>query len=365
MEVKMENQATYNFTADEIKSIITASVLEAFKQSNATKPDVKLESEEKNPTTAFSKSLKNAYNLLIGKAANPMTEGTAPDGGYLVPDVTKPKILELLETYGQARKLFTIMPMGNNPVIHIPKVNTGATAYFVNEGATATSSKPTLGQLTLTAKKLVGIVAVSRELMEDAIVDVSDFIINQLAKAIAKKEDEACFSDATPFTGIFSTGVTASDFGHSADLSGNISNLSYDVLLDAVYGLDQSLLTGAKWAMHRTIFAKIRELKDSNGRPLIYDANAGNPATLFGYPVVLIENAPAVSGTLASKPYVVFGNFENSIFGVRSEVTYEVSKEATVDGTSLWQNGLVGILMQERVAFNPGLLKGYSAIFGA
>lgn len=360
----MENQATYNFTADEIKSIITASVLEAFKQSNATKPDVKLEDEEKNPTTAFSKSLKNAYNMIIGKAADPMKEGTASDGGYLVPEVTKPKILELLSTYGQARKLFTIMPMGSNPVINIPSVNTGATAYFVNEGATATSSKPTLGQLTLTAKKLVGIVAVSRELMEDAIVDVSDFIINQLAKAIATKEDEACFSDTSPFTGIFSTGVSATNFGFSYDLDGSISNLSYDVLLEAVYNLDQSLLTGAKWAMHRTVFAKVRELKDTTGRPLIYDANAGNPATLFGFPVVLIEKAPAVSETLGNKPYIIFGNFENSIFGVRSEITYEVSKEATIDGTSLWQSGLVGILMQERVAFNPGLLKGYSAIFG-
>jgi len=364
MEVKMENQATYNFTADEIKSIITTSVLEAFKQSEATKPNVKLEDEEKNPSLAFSKSLKNAYNMLIGKAANPMVEGTASDGGYLVPDVTKSKILELLSTYGQARKLFTIMPMGSNPIINIPSVNTGATAYFVNEGAPPTSSKPTLSQLTLTAKKLLGVVAVSRELMEDAIVDVSDFVVQQLAKAIAQKEDSACFSDTSPFTGIFSTAVNASNFGFSYGLDSSISNLSYDVLLGAVYGLDQSLLMGAKWAMHRTVFAKIRELKDSNGRPLVYDANADNPATLFGFPVVLIERAPAVSGTLESRPYIIFGNFENSIFGVRSEVTYEVSKEATVDGTPLWPN-MVAISMQERIAFNPGLLKGYSAIFGS
>jgi len=360
----MENQATYNFTSDEIKAIITASVLEAFKQSNATKPEVKLEDEEKNPTIAFSKSLKNAYNMVVGKAADPMKEGTASDGGYLVPEVTKPKILELLSTYGQARKLFTIMPMGSNPIVNIPSVNTGATAYFVNEGIEATSSKPTLNQLTLTAQKLIGLVVVTRELLEDAIVDVSDFIIQQLAKAIAQKEDSACFSDASPFTGIFSTGVTPANFGYSYDLLGSISNLSYDVLLEAVYNLDQSLLTGAKWAMHRTVFAKVRELKDSTGRPLIYDANAGNPATLFGFPVVLIEKAPAVSATLENRPYIIFGNFENSIFGVRSEITYEVSKEATVNGTSLWPSGQVGILMQERIAFNPGLLKGYSAIFG-
>jgi len=100
-------------TQDQIKSAMedffkNSELLKAQKQ-----PDLSAKKEEEllnNPAYAMSKRLvgmKRGDRDMI-KAADPILVSANDDaGGYLVPAVTQARIMELLPTYGQARKYMT------------------------------------------------------------------------------------------------------------------------------------------------------------------------------------------------------------------------------------------------------------------
>ena len=290
------------------------------------------------------------------KTADPMVEGTDTYGGYLVPAVTRAEILRLLPTFGQARQLFRTIPMGKTDTMTIPSKNAGVTFASVAENASITSSKPTLSYIQLLAQKFGGIVVLANELLADANVDIQNYIISLFAEAIGTAEDQQMFAGTgSPFTGVFATTHT---YGNE-EAAATLSAISYTNLVDVVYGVDQKYLSGAKWLMHRMTFSEIRKLTDDEGRPLVTDPYAGSPATLFGFPVTLVENAPY---TGAGQAVALLGNFNNTIIGDKGTISISLSNDATVDSTSLFQYDLSAIKITERIGFSAGLVTAYSAI---
>jgi HK97 family phage major capsid protein len=299
--------------------------------------------------------IENVYR----KAADPMTEGTGSDGGYLVPAVTQAAILELMPTFGQGRQFMSKIPMGKASVLNIPKESNLPSVNWVNENQAISSSKPTLGQLTLTAKKAAGIVVLSNELLEDANVDIGRYILHKFAQKFGTAEDLQFFKGTgSPFRGVFDSTLT---FGNTVTLSGQIDSITYEDLIDCVYGIDANYLNGAAWYMHRTVFANARKIKDTSGTPVFVPALGDAPAALLGFPVRLIENAPA-SNSAPGSVVILLGNLENSFIGTKSEISVKILEEATVSGTSLAENDLSAVRVVERVAFSAGLTEAYSVI---
>jgi HK97 family phage major capsid protein len=308
---------------------------------------------------AIKKNDRTKINEVYEKAASPMTEGTAADGGYLVPAVTQATILELIPTFGQSRQFMSKIPMGKASTLNIPKEANLPVVNWVNENASISDAKPTLGQITLTAKKAAGIVVLSNELLEDANVQIGQYILRKFAQKFGTAEDVQFFNGTgSPFNGVFKSSNT---FGNTVTMSGQITTLDYKDLLDCVYGVDASYLSGAAWYMHRTVLSQIRNISDSQNRPIFVPAGEGTPATLLGYPVRLIENAPSGSSA-AGSVVAILGNLENSYIGTKSELSVKILEEASIGGTSLAENDLSAIRVIERVAFDPGLTTSYSAI---
>jgi len=302
--------------------------------------------------------IKNGNRDLIAKAADPMTVGTPADGGYLVPAITQAKILELVPTYGQARKIMTVYPTSGNDE-NIPKEANLPAWYWVGEAAAITSSKPTLGVMTLNAKKGAAIVILSKELFNDANVSIGTYIVNKIAQVKGQAEDIQFFrGTGSPFTGVASNSHT---FGNVVTLTGAASTLTYQKLLDCVYGIDQNFLSGAKWILHRTVVNVVRGLTDLQQRPLFIDANAGTPAQLMGYPAELIEAMPT-SATASNATVAMLGNFQNSLIGDVNDMEVELLREATIAGTNLAEYDLVGFKVTSRVKFNAGVTEMYSRI---
>lgn len=308
---------------------------------------------------AMRRNDQSAIQDIYKKVADPMTEGTPADGGYLVPAVTRATIAEMIPTYGQARQFMQTVPMGQAISVTIPKELTNPTISWLDEGAAKTSSKPTLGNIVLTAKKAAGIVVLSDELLTDAIVNIGDYIMRKFAQAFGVGEDQQMFvGTGSPFTGLFTTGIT---FGNPVILSGNASTIGYQDLLDALYNIDQNYLVGAAWYMSPSIMGIIRGITDGAGRYVFVDTNAGTPPTLMGYPVRLIQNAPSSSAAV-SVPVVILGNLNSSFIGTKQEMTTKILTEATIDATSLAQYDLTAFRVVERVAFAAGMTAAYSAI---
>lgn len=302
---------------------------------------------------------KEKIREIYEKSASPMTEGTSADGGYLVPDVTQATILELIPTYGQGRQFMSQIPMGKTNTLNIPKEANLPVVNWVNENAAISDAKPTLGQITLVAKKAAGIVVLSNELFQDANVAIGNYIIKKFAQKFGTAEDVQFFNGTgSPFNGVFKNTNT---FGNTVTMTGQIGSLKYKDLIDCVYGIDASLLAGGAWYMHRTVLAQVRNILDSQNRPIFVPGSEGTPASLLGYPVRLVENAPA-STAAAGSVVILLGNLENSYIGTKSEITVKILEEATIGGTSLAENDLTAIRVIERVGFDAGLTEAYSVI---
>jgi HK97 family phage major capsid protein len=256
--------------------------------------------------------------------------------------------------------------MGKAPVLTLPGKLTGATVTRVNENAEITDTKVTLTTYTLTASKVAAIVAFTRELMEDNIVDMGAYVNELLAESFAEEEDGQFFTGTgSPHTGLFNTGSAYAlndDAGVDELQVTNADSITYQDLVKCAFNIKQNYLNGAEWKMHRTVYAKLLNIMDGNDRPII--SNPGeNRSSMFGYPIRLIEKAPAATVTTAGMPLIILGNTNrNSFMGIKRELEATVLTEATVDSVNLAAYDLVGIRMTKRDAFAAGITGAYSVI---
>lgn len=296
------------------------------------------------------------------KAAQPQTEGTGADGGILVPTITQARILELIPTFGQARTYMQSFPMSGNPQ-KLPKELTNPSAYWVDENNAITDSKLTLEELTLTPKKLASIVTASNEVLMDARPDLGAYIVKKIAQAFGIAEDVQFFAGTgSPFTGIFAGTNTFGSEINTATI--DPASLTYRNFLSMIAGVDQNYVTNAGFFAHRSLMPYVWGLEDDQHRPIFMPAYGSMPATIFGYPIYWIENAPSYTTAAATPetPFLLFGDLTNSYIGDVMGMTVKVFEEGTVDGTSLIENDLTGIRVIKRVAFNKGLIAKYSVL---
>ncbi len=351
-------------TQDQIK----AAMEDFFKNSDLLKaqkqPDLSTKKEEEliqNPAYAMSKRLvgmKRGDREMI-KAADPILVSANDDaGGYLVPAVTQARIMELLPTYGQARKYMQVMPMSGN-VTYVPKEGTLPTwTWGISENASITSSKPTFGASTLTPNKGGAIVVISNEMLRDANVNVGAYVIKKIAQAKGTGEDTQFFAGTgSPFTGVM---ATANTFGGEINLA-STNTLTYQKILDTCYSIDQNYLIGASWFMSRSVLAAVRGILDGAQRPIFEPAFGNQPATMLGYPIVVVEAAPA-SSVSDNRPMMLLGNLENSIIGEIEGMNLTLLTEATIDATSLGQYDLSAVRVTASMAFAAGLTSAYACL---
>ena len=80
-----------------------------------------------------------------------------------------------------------------------------------------------------------------------------------------------------------------------------------DALLNLAYAPKQGYRANGRWVMNRKTESAVRKFKDANGNYIWQPgAAAGQPATIFGYPVTEVEDMPDI----ASNAYAIaFGDF--------------------------------------------------------
>lgn len=292
------------------------------------------------------------------KLADPNNMTTDAGGGYLVPDQTAAEIIRLISTYGQGRALCNVGTFPRSvDNLTIPKESTGMTVYYPGEQGSITSSKPALTYIQLAAKKAAALAVMTSELNDFASVDFANYLQYLAAKAFATDEDSQIFGTGTStFTGLF---YTSNSFGKVAEVA-SYDAITYGNIMELVYGLDSAKLAGASWIMNRLVMQQVRQIKDGMDRPLFIDANAGGLPTLAGYPVKLIENAPSTFA--ASAVVAILGNLNHSFIKDKQGMKIDMSTEAYVDSSSLFQYDLMALRFIRHWAFHPGNVENYGVL---
>lgn len=307
-----------------------------------------------------SEGLKKLAGVARVKSADPMLEA----GSVLFPTITENRIIELMPSFGQARQYMDQVPMTGLPIT-VPKELVNPTwTWGISENTSITSSKPTTDSVSWTPKKGGAIVVLTSELFADAIIQVGNYILRKTAQSKGQAEDIQFFrGTGSPFTGVFSTSHTYG--GVELTATANVNSLTYMNLLNCIVNVDQNYIANGAFHMHRSILPYVWGLVDGNGNLIFRPSSGDVPATLLGFPIRLIEGAPTATAAnaTAGTPFILFGDLMNStIRDVVDSYQVKMLDQATVDGTSLAQNDLIGVRVLARAAFNANLVEKYSVI---
>lgn len=287
-------------------------------------------------------------NLPIRKA-----QGETVDqyGAYLVPPELSNAILDLRDLYGAFRRRARIVPMKSDNLV-IPRYTGGVTAYFPGENTTITeTASDSIDALELTTKKIGAIIRMSSELDEDALIEVVDYLANEMAWAFAQKEDLCAFTgDGTStYSGMRGVTTIANDGNHSMSkvtaASGDNTYLTLTAtdlssLMSAVLA---SALANASWFISQLGFAQsmCRLAATQNGFIETRMVNGVLTPCYLGFPVILTQALPQIATTLTTKAMLAFGDmYAGGVLGQRRGITVAKSADRYMDSDQIAVRGI-------------------------
>lgn len=272
----------------------------------------------------FSKALLGGNETVCKEMTTDDTG--SPYAGYTIDSELSAEIRHLITEYGVARREMTVIPLTKGDY-KANNLATDVTVYWVDEGAVVSSTQAILGQETLSLKKLGAIVTLTNELLEDTEIDFVSFLGGRVAEGFAQAEDEAFFKgDGTSSYGSF-TGLLKNTSVNEVTMTGTtFASITVENLMDMQDAQPSGALQNAKYYMHRTIVTFVRKLRadavtagDGKGGFLYQPPTLGNPATLAGYPLTLVEAMPSKTDTAADTSFVLFGDLRKAaILGIKA-----------------------------------------------
>jgi HK97 family phage major capsid protein len=181
----------------------------------------------------------------------------------------------------------TILNTAGGENLQIPSIGTYSSSSTVTaQGANFSESDPAFNSFTtLGAFKYGFIIQLSRELIEDAGVDITSFLAEQIGNGLGYNVQSALTTGGgtTAPTGI----VTAAGSGITGGTSVS-GAFTADNLIDLYYSLDGAarLLPGVGWMANGASLGAMRKLKDTAGNFVFNPALDGNQRDLLlGKPV--------------------------------------------------------------------------------
>lgn len=245
-----------------------------------------------------------------------MSRGTDADGGYLAPiewDRTIGEKLKRISPMRQESRVITISVAGFKKYFGDRNVGSGWVGETASRPATTT---PQIGVLEFTPGELYANPAITQQLLDDAAVDLEQWLGSEVDTEFNRQEGVAFLSGdgvnkpygvLTYVTG--AANAARHPYGAIKALGSQAAaGFSGDGLLDVMYDLPSEFAANAKWHMNRLSVGTARKLKDGQGNYLWQPSYAsGQPQTLAGAPVVEYPDMPrADAGNIAA----LFGDME-------------------------------------------------------
>ena len=244
---------------------------------------------------------------------------TKSSTGSPIPTSFYDSVVMLAKTVGPMLETSTILNTAGGENLQIPSLSAYSTGTVTSEAGAIGESDPTFNAFkTLGAYKYSFLTQISREMVEDAGVDILGFLAQQtgIALGVAVNGGLTTGTGTVQPTGI----VTAAGSGITGG-TGVSGAFTADNLIDLVYSVDTAgrTLPGTGFQMNAKSIAAVRKLKDSAGQYLFSPSlSADARDLLLGYP--LYEN-PAMADPAVSAKSVIFGHlpshFVRTVGGLR------------------------------------------------
>lgn len=277
----------------------------------------KRESAEENQQEyreAFRAYLRDEMSLRELRALATQTKGTAAAGGNTVPTDMEASVMAAMKEFGGMREACRIITTPNGRNLDMPTSDdTGNVAKIVAEATAITASTAVpFGKVTLEAIKYhTGPIKISRELVQDSVIDVEAFVRDRMAERFARATNAhyttRSSTESSGPHGIvnYSTGAVA--VANNALTPENLLSLLHSV--DPAYRRGP----GVAWMTADAGVNEIRALRWGSSRAFVWQPSLqpGVPDSLLGYPVVVNQDVP-LEGTSGNK-WLWFGNWNHYV----------------------------------------------------
>jgi len=281
---------------------------------------------ERNTQTLGAREHKAAFESYVraGESAGlraletkAMSVGSNPDGGYVVPVEIEQQIGERLAVISPIRSIAGVRTISGN-IYKKPFMISGPAVGWVGEtDARPQTGSPTLDSLSFSAMELYAMPAATSTLLEDAAVNIDQWLAGEVEQVFAVQEGAAFVTGDgnnkpkgfLSYTNVANASWTWGNIGYIASGAAGAfpaSNPS-DVLVDLIYAVKAGYRQNGTFVMNRKTQAAIRKFKDGQGNYLWQPpAQADGRATLMTFPIIEAEDMPDIA---ANAYAIAFGDF--------------------------------------------------------
>jgi HK97 family phage major capsid protein len=338
-EIESSTARKCNALTKDEQELFMARLVAPFDRASTKDRDI-ARSVMKNAGELFEKmspEKKTAYNNV----------GTGSEGGYLVPTVIAPMIMDIAFAENfifQDADVIPMPPTGN--VREIPTSLGGATVYWrTTEGDALTASKPSLGRLQITPKEYGAICYMTEKWLTMSNLPAIPWIIKEIAKGVAREMVAQVFAG----TSLIGTGLRDSTTLASKTIAAATYDLTALECLVIPGSLsDDSMLT-PKWYMNDSVWwAFFAGLKETTGGNFLFSTMWNNGAkSPLGYDYRGVKNSsamPKAADTGAAATFAILADLKEAVkFGQIGVEQIAISTEAVIGGVSMFERNMVAI----------------------
>ena len=243
---------------------------------------------------------------------------TGDAGGYAVPKEIDARIDAMLKSVSPIRRIADVVKVGSAGYRKLVTAGGTPSGWASETGPRPETATPLFQEIAPPMGELYANPAASQAMLDDAGFDAEEWLAHEIALEFARAEGAAFVngSGVNRPKGFLQHATSASgDAGRSfgtlqhlatgsaSDLGSNVA----DRLVDLVHALRAPYRQGAAFVMNAATAARIRKLRTNDGAFLWQPSmQAGQPATLLGYPLVEAEDMPDVAANACP---IAFGNF--------------------------------------------------------
>jgi HK97 family phage major capsid protein len=250
---------------------------------------------------AFDKFLRKGEEIMSVDERKSLSVGTDPDGGYVVnPDLSGRIVMRVFET-SPMRAYASIQVISSDALEGLFDLNEASSGWVGEEDSRPETGTPALGKWRIPVHELYAKPKATQKLLDDASINMEAWLASKVAEKFARDEANAfvvgngsnkprgflTYTSGTTLPGTIEQFPTGASGALASAPDGG------DALINALYGLKQQYRANATWFMNRSTTRLVRRAKDSDGAYIWSPGiQAGQPATLLGYPVAAFEDMP-------------------------------------------------------------------------
>jgi HK97 family phage major capsid protein len=233
-------------------------------------------------------------------------------GGYTIAPEWSNELMIAMKAFGGMRAVARIIQTDSGASLPFPTLDdTAQSGSIISENTQITQdtdltfNNVTLGSFTYKT----GLLTVSLQLLNDSAFDFDSVVRSAMARRLAVKQN----SDFTIGAGTtLPFGVVTGAASGKVGLTGQTTTFIFDDIVDLVHSVDPVYRPGSRFMMRDSTYAyAVKNLKDSQNRPLFLPGlTVGAPDQLYGYPISINQDMPAMAANAKS---ILFGNFNNYI----------------------------------------------------